>query len=86
MMMPPKSRRPLLPCDVQHHPQLPVVTVLRAAAAAAIPALLQAHPAVAADRLSTSTEVAADNVVRLAERLRDAIDNYQCVLSDAAEF
>ena len=85
-MKPPRPHRPLLPCDVQHYPQLPVVTVLRAAAAAAIPALLQAHPAVAADHLSTSTEVAADDVVRLAERLRIALDNYRRVLHDSAEF
>lgn len=82
----PNSHRPLLPCDVQHHPQLPVISVLRAATAVAIPALLHAHPALAAARLSNTTEVAADNVVRLAERLRIALDNYRRVLRDADQF
>jgi hypothetical protein len=85
-MKPPRSRRPLLPCDVQHYPQLPVVAVLRAAAVAAVPALLHAHPAVAAAQLSTTTEVAADDVVHLVELLRIALDNYRRVLRDAAEF
>lgn len=83
-MSQPKSR--LLPCDLQHHPQLAVLAVLRAATAAAVPAILQAHPAVAADRLSTTTEVAADDVVRLTERLRRALDNYRRILRDADEF
>jgi len=82
-MKPSSSCCPLLPCDVQRNPQLPVVAVLRAAAQAAVPAVLQAHPAVAADRISTSTELAADNVVRLAQRLRLAIDNYRRALRDA---
>lgn len=85
-MKPPRPRSTLLPCDVQLHPQLPVVAVLRSAVAAAIPALLQAHPAVAAARISTSTEAAADDVVRLAALLRTALDNYRRVLRDAAEF
>jgi hypothetical protein len=65
---------------------MPVVTVLRAALAAAVPALLHAHPAVVAARLSTTTEVAADDVVRLADRLRIAIDTYRRVLRDADQF
>ena len=84
--MKPHLSRQLLACDLQRHPQLAVIAALRAVTAAAAPALLQAHPAVAADRLSTTTEVAADNVVRLAERLRCAIDNYRRVLLDADEF
>lgn len=84
--MKPHLSRHLLACDLQHHPQLAVIAALRAATAAAAPALLHAHPAVAADRLSTTTEVAADNVVRLAERLRCAIDNYRRVLLEADEF
>lgn len=76
----------LLARDLQHHPQLAVLAALRAATIAAVPALLQAHPAVAADRLSTTAEVAADNIVRLAERLRCALDNYRRVLLDADEF
>ena len=76
----------LLPCDVLKSPQLPIVTVLRAAATATIPVLLHAHPAVAADRLSTTTEIAAEQVVRLAERLRTAIDNYRHVLHDDGDF
>lgn len=80
-----RSRR-LLPCDLQRHPQLAVLAALRAATAAAVPALLQAHPAVAADRLSTTTEVAADNVVRLAERLRCALDDYRRTMLGADPF
>ena len=84
--MKPHLSRHLLACDLQRHPQLAVIAALRAVSAAAVPALLQAHPAVAADRLSTTTEVAADNVVRLAERLRSALDNYRRILRDADEF
>jgi hypothetical protein len=84
--MKPHLSRQLLACDLQHHPQLAVIAVLGAATAAAVPALLQAHPAVAADRLSTTTEVAADNVVRLAERLRCALDSYRRILRDADQF
>lgn len=78
--------RQLLACDLHHHPQLAVIAVLRAATAAAVPALLQAHPAVAADRLSTTTEVAADNVVRLADRLRGALDSYRRIILDQDPF
>jgi hypothetical protein len=78
--------RPLFSCDLQHHPQLAVIAVLRAACSAATSALLQAHPAVAADQLATTTESAADNVVRLAERLRCALDNYRQTLLDADPF
>jgi len=78
--------RQLLPHDVQRQPQLPALVMLRAATNATVPALLHAHPALAADRLSTSTEVAADNVVRLAQRLRDAIDNYRRTLTDDLPF
>jgi hypothetical protein len=85
-MKPPPPHPPLLPCDVQQHPQLPIVAVLRVATLAAIPALLHAHPAVAADRLSSSTEVAAERVVRLAGLLRIALDNYQRILHDVDEF
>ncbi len=84
--MKPRAFTQLLACDLQQHPQLAVIAALRAATVAAVPALLQAHPAVAADRLSTTTEVAADNVVRLAERLRCALDNYRRILLDADEF
>jgi hypothetical protein len=84
--MKPHLSRQLLACDLQHHPQLAVIAVLRAATAAAIPALLQAHPAIAADRLSTTTEVAADNVVRLADRLRGALDSYRRILLDQDPF
>lgn len=75
-----------LACDLQRHPQLAVIAIMRAATVATVPALLQAHPAVAADRLSTTTEVAADNVIRLAERLCCALDNYRRILLDADEF
>ena len=85
-MKPPNPRRPLLPCDLQTCPQLPVLVVLRTAATSAVPALLHAHPALAYDQLSSSAELAADNVVRLAERLRLAIDNYRRVLADADDF
>jgi hypothetical protein len=78
----PASRRFLLPQDAQRHPQLPLLAVLRQSAVAVVPALLCAHPGVAADRLSQSAELAADNVVRLAERLRLAIDNYRRALRD----
>lgn len=76
----------LSPCDLRRHPQLAVIAALRAVATSAIPALLQAHPAVAADRLSTTAELAADNLVRLAERLRSALDDYRRVLLDADPF
>ena len=83
--MSPLKSRLLLPCDLQRHPQLAVIAILRAATTAAVPAILHAHPAVAADRLSTTTEVAADDVVRLAERLRRALDNYRRILREADE-
>jgi hypothetical protein len=67
------------------HPQLAVVAALRATAAATVPAILQAHPAVAADRLSTNIDAAADNVVRLAERLRSALDAYRSILLHDSE-
>ena len=84
--MRPRISRQLLLHDLQRYPQLAVVAALRATAAATIPALLQAHPAVAADRLSTTTEAAADDVVRLAERLRRALDNYRRTLLDDVPF
>jgi hypothetical protein len=85
-MRTPKSPRRLLACDVRRQPQLPAVSVLRAAATVAIPALLSAHPAVAEARLATPTEVEADHIVHLAARLRDAIDNYRQVLREADLF
>lgn len=85
-MKPPKPGRHLLPCDVQHYPQMPAVVVLQAAVAAAIPTLLCEHRAVAVAQISTTTEAAAYEVVRLAELLRTALSNYRRVLRDAAEF
>ena len=84
--MPRRISLQLLPCDLRRHPQLAVVNSLRAVTVAAVPALLHAHPAVAADRLSTTTDVAADNVVRLAERLRRALDDYRRTLLDDDPF
>jgi hypothetical protein len=69
-----------------HRPQLPVVSVLQTAVAVTIPALLHAHPAVAAAQISTTTEAAAYDVVRLAQFLRTALANYRRVLRDADEF
>jgi len=85
-MKPPKSGRALLPCDVMHHPQLPAVSVLQAAVTATIPALLHAHHAVAAAQITTTTEAAAYDIVRLAELLRTALANYRRILRDASEF
>lgn len=84
-MKPTQSSR-LLPCDVARHPQMPVLHVLQAAAAAAIPALLHAHPAVAQGRLSTDPELAAGDLVRLAGLLRIALDNYRRILPDEPDF
>lgn len=70
-------------CDVQRHPQLPAVCVLRAAADTVVPALLHAHRGLAHGQTTSTTEVAADDVVRLAERLRDAVDNYCQVMTEA---
>jgi hypothetical protein len=82
----PYHHKRLLLCDVKRRPQLPAVMVLRAATSAVIPALLHAHPAVVVSKLSTSTDSAADDVVRLAQRLRLALDNYRRILLDDDQF
>lgn len=71
-----------MPCDVQRHPQLPSIAVLRAAVGAAVPAIIHAHPALSVSRVSSSVEKAAEDVVRIAQRLALVLDNYRRVLSE----
>jgi len=85
-MKPPRPPQRLFARHLRTHPQLAALHILRAALAAAVPALLREHPAVAAAQPSNTTEVAANRVVHLAGLLRVALDEYQVILRDADDF
>ena len=76
----------LAPTDLDDHPELAVLALVREAVAVIDLALLAAYPHLVGDDLDSPAEHAANVVIQAALSLRSAIDAYRCILDheDAA--
>jgi hypothetical protein len=81
--MPLVSDWDFVPGDLDDSPQLASLSILRATLPTVALALIQAHPSIVGDDLETHVERSADNILRLADRLRLAVDSYRVVLARA---
>jgi hypothetical protein len=67
--------------DFDDCPQLAPLAILRAALPTVSLALVDAHHSLLSGDADTGVEQAADSVLRLADRLRLALDNYRTALA-----